>query len=204
MKNVALFIDCDRLEVAFMTVIFDYFHNNGYNVCVKRAYITKNTLDSWYNQLEKHCFRVVLGSNQSNSDMKLAIDVAKAIYAGKYDSVAIASNYREFIILASEIQSMGLESLCFYQYSKGNEPVLKRAYNTIYNLEPNKEREGFEVVEDSEDIFAALEMAIEGLDSNLLEQRLTNDTATKQQKEKKRKPRSNQETATSTRKKQSS
>lgn len=54
---------------------------------------------------------MVLGSSQSNSDLKFALDIAKAINTGKYDSIAIASNYREFSVLASEIQSMGLESI---------------------------------------------------------------------------------------------
>ncbi|STQ86096.1 NYN domain-containing protein [Helicobacter muridarum] len=171
-KNVALFIDCDRIEVAFMSVIFDYFRNKEYNVCVKRAYVTKDTLNFWYDRLEKQHFKVVLGSSQSNSDLKFALDIAKAINTGKYDSIAIASNYREFSVLAGEIQSMGLESICFYQYSKGNEALLKRAYHTVYNLEPNREEDG-ELVEDFDDVLAALESAIEGLDSSVLGKRLS-------------------------------
>ena len=47
-KKLALFIDCDRLEAAFMTVIFDYLRNEDYDVCVKRAYVTKDNFDSEY------------------------------------------------------------------------------------------------------------------------------------------------------------
>lgn len=135
-KNLALFIDCDKLEVAFMSVIFDYLKNHGYNVCLKKAYINKDNLVNWQPQLDRQYCKIVLGTSQANTNMNISADVANALYSGKYEAIAIASNYKEFGVLASSIREQGLESLCFYQYSKGNEAFLKRAYNVVYNLEP--------------------------------------------------------------------
>ncbi|MWV62465.1 NYN domain-containing protein [Helicobacter saguini] len=135
-KNLALFIDCDKLEVAFMSVIFDYLKNHGYNVCLKKAYINKDNLINWQPQLDRQYCKIVLGTSQANTNMNISADVANALYSGKYEAIAIASNYKEFGVLASSVREQGLESLCFYQYSKGNEAFLKRAYNVVYNLEP--------------------------------------------------------------------
>lgn len=174
-KNLALFIDCDRLEAAFMTLIFDYLHNEGYNVCVKRAYITKDNLEVWYNQLDRHYFRISIGNSQANNNMRLSVDVSKALYSGNYDSVAIASNYREFGVLASEVQSRGLEALCFYQYSKGNELFLKRAYNVIYNLEPKHLVEQNSDVSSTGDMLDILGSALDELDTQTLGEKISSE-----------------------------
>ncbi len=174
-KNLALFVDCDRLEVAFMTVIFDYLRSKDYNICIKQAYVTKDNLDSWYNQLEKNYFKILLGGNQANINMRLSVDVSKSLYCGKYDSVAIASNYREFGVLASEIRSRGLEAICFYQYSKGSESFLKRSYNTIYNLEPNKVKEQSNDFLSTGDMLDEFASALEVLDTQTLTERLSDN-----------------------------
>ncbi len=183
-KNLALFIDCDRLEAAFMTLIFDYLQNEGYNVCVKRAYITKDNLDVWYNQLDRHYFRIAIGNSQANNNMRLSVDVSKALYSNSYDSIAIASNYREFGVLASEVRTKGLEALCFYQYSKGNEAFLKRAYNIIYNLEPKHVVEQNSEIASTGDMFDILATTLEGLDTQTLSEKISSQatlpkTATK-------------------------
>lgn len=167
-KNLALFIDCDKLEVAFMSVIFDYLKNQGYNVCVKKAYINKDNLLTWYNQLERQYCRVVLGNSQANTNMNISVDVAKALYSGKYQAIAIASNYKEFGVLASSIRAQGLESICFYQYSKGNEAYLKRAYNVVYNLEPTHSKPTHVDMDNTNDMLEAFGAALEGLDTKLL------------------------------------
>lgn len=181
-KKVALFVDCDRLEIAFMTVIFDYLQNEGYKICVKKAYVTKDNLADWYNQLEKNYFKIVLGTNQANTNMKLGVDVAKSLYTSHYDCIAIASNYKEFGVLASEIRTKGIEALCFYQYSKGNESFLKRAYSITCNLEPNQEKKE-QVIDfkssDTDDMLDVFESALEGLDSKLLEATLSEAEASK-------------------------
>lgn len=193
-KNLALFIDCDRLEAAFMTLIFDYLQNEGYNVCVKRAYITKDNLDTWYNQLDRHYFGISIGNSQANNNMRLSVDVSKALYSGNYDSIAIASNYREFGILASEIRAKGLEALCFYQFSKGNEAFLKRAYNIIYNLEPKNVSDQTSEIIPTDDMLDMFASALEGLDTQTLGEKIGNQTATK-------KPRATKSTKTATTKK---
>lgn len=185
-KKLALFIDCDRLEAAFMTVIFDYLRNEDYDVCVKRAYVTKDNLNSWYNQLEKHYFKIILTNSLANSNLRLSADVMKILYTGDYDSIAIASNYKEFGILAGEIHAKGLCSLCFYQYSKGSEASLKRAYNTIYNLEPNQERSQTFDLNDADNMLDIFESALEGLDSKILEETLTAGHDEKQKTKSKR------------------
>lgn len=175
-KNLALFVDCDRLEVAFMTLIFDYLKNEDYNICVKLAYITKDNLDTWYNQLDKHYFGISIGNNQANNNMRLSIDVSKALYSGNYDSIAIASNYREFCVLASEIRTKGLEALCFYQFSKGNEAFLKRAYNIIYNLEPKNIIEQNSEMTQTGDMLDMFASALEGLDTQTLIEKIGDQT----------------------------
>lgn len=178
-KNLALFIDCDRLEASFMTLIFDYLQNEGYNVCVKRAYITKDNLDTWYSQLDRHYFRINIGNTQANNNMRLSVDVAKALYSGGYDSIAIASNYREFGVLASEVRTQGVEALCFYQYSKGNEAFLKRAYNVIYNLEPKNPIEQHNDMASTGDMLDILASTLEGLDTQTLGEKISSETKTK-------------------------
>ncbi len=175
-KKLALFVDCDRLEVAFMTVIFDYLQSEGYNVCIKRAYTTKDNLDSWYSRLEKDYFRILIGSSQANINMRLSVDVSKTLYSSKYDSIAIASNYREFGVLASEIRSRGMEALCFYQFSKGNEAFLKRAYSTIYNLEPKKVKEQVSEFSTTGDMLDDFASALEGLDTQTLTEKLSDES----------------------------
>lgn len=172
-KNLALFIDCDRLEAAFMTLIFDYLQNEGYNICVKRAYITKDNLDMWYNQLDRHYFRIAIGNSQANNNMRISVDVSKALYSGNYHSIAIASNYREFGVLASEVRTKGLEALCFYQYSKGNETFLKRAYNIIYNLEPKHVVEQGNDITSTGDMLDILATTLEGLDTQTLGEKIS-------------------------------
>ncbi|RDU67596.1 hypothetical protein CQA53_00890 [Helicobacter didelphidarum] len=181
-KDLALFIDCDRIDAAFMSVIFDYLQNHGYNICIKKAYVGKDNVDIWYNQLERQYCNVILGNTQANINMKISVDVAKALYQGRYHAIAIASNYKEFGVLASSIRMHGVEALCFYQASKGNEIFLKRAYNIIYDLEPtqSKTHVGSEI-ESAHDTLEAFESALEGLDMKLLEANLSNDTTTSKQ-----------------------
>ncbi|EEO23393.1 MULTISPECIES: NYN domain-containing protein [Helicobacter] len=196
-KNLALFIDCDRLEAAFMTLIFDYLQNEGYNICVKRAYITKDNLDLWYSQLDRHYFRISIGNSQANNNMRLSVDVSKALYSGNYDSIAIASNYREFGVLASEVRTKGLEALCFYQFSKGNEAFLKRAYNIIYNLEPKNVSEQSSEMTSTGDMLDIFASALEGLDTQTLGEKIGDQTTSA--KTTTRKPRATKSTkATST------
>lgn len=178
-KNLALFIDCDRLEAAFMTLIFDYLQNEGYNICLKCAYITKDNIDMWYNQLDRYYFRVAIGNSQANNNMRLSVDVSRSLYSGNYHSIAIASNYREFGVLASEVRAKGLESLCFYQYSKGNEAFLKRAYNIIYNLEPKHVIEQNNDITSTGDMFDILATTLEGLDTQTLEEKISSKEAIK-------------------------
>jgi len=134
-KRIAIFFDCENVNVKYLQEIYDQLANDG-QVIMSRAYADWNNSrhNRWREALSEFAIEQIQpnSSGKNSSDMKIVIDVMKTIYEKKVDIIVLVSSDSDFSSLAIEIKSQVLIAIGFGEEKSSK--ALRKAFTTFVEL----------------------------------------------------------------------
>lgn len=139
-QQAALLIDADNLSPEGMAEAFALLRAQGFDVCVRRAYGSAETLTGARDFLQSQAVRAVVNQGKGTTDASLVVDAMDMLHAGLLPGlVAIGSADGDFAPLVLRLREAGRRVVCFAQEHKAPDG-LERYYAEVFTVDTPRPR----------------------------------------------------------------